>query len=305
MDTAILFAESPAGVENIWLIFMVIFVAIVAFSFFMLLVGRYKRCPSNRVLVIFGKVGGGNTARCIHGGAAFVWPLVQDHAFLSLEPIQIEIPLKDALSVENIRVNVPSIFTVAIGTDPEVMQNAAIRLLGLNIPQIKQQAGDIIFGQLRQVIASMRIEDINRDRVQFLHQILNSLEPELRKIGLVLINVNITDITDESGFIEAIGRKAAAEAVQKAKVAVAEQEKSGQIGVAEAERDRVIQVANATKLREIGTREAMREQAVKLAQLAKEQAVGEQTAALEREAQVKQSQREQAVRIAQLDKEQK
>ncbi len=194
---------------------------------------------------------------------------------------------------------------MAIGTDAPTMANAAIRLLGLNTHDVKQQAGDIIFGQLRQVIASMGIEDINRDREKFLHSIQTLLEPELQKIGLVLINVNITDITDESGYIEAIGRKAAAEAVQKAKVDVALQEKSGQIGVAEAERDRVIQVANATKLREIGTREAMREQAVRLAQLQKETAVGEQTAALEREAQIKESQRQQAVRIAQLDKEQK
>src|SRR5262249_29463074 len=152
----------------------------------------------------------------------------------------------------------PSVFTVAIGTDPEIMQNAAIRLLGLNIQEIKQQAGDIIFGQLRQVIASMQIEEINRDREKFLQSIQTSLEPELRKIGLVLINVNITDITDESGYIEAIGRKAAAEAVQKAKVAVAEQEKLGQIGIAEAERERAISVSNAVKLRQIGTREAER-----------------------------------------------
>jgi flotillin len=257
-------------------------------------------------MVIFGKYTGSPTGtRCIHGGARFVLPLVQDHAFLSLEPIQIEIPLKGALSMENIRVNVPSVFTVAVGTDPPTMQNAAIRLLGLNTQEVKQQAGDIIFGQLRQVIASMGIEDINRDRDKFLHSIQTSLEPELQKIGLVLINVNITDITDESGYIEAIGRKAAAEAVQKAKVDVAQQEKGGQIGVAEAEREKAIQVANATKLREIGTREALREQAVRLAQLSKEQAVGEQTAALEREAQVKEAQRQQAVRIAQLDKEQK
>ena len=134
---------------------MAVVVAVFFFSFTMLLVGRYKRCPSNRILVIFGKVGGGNTARCIHGGAAFVYPLIQDYAFLSLEPMQIEIPLKGALSIENIRVNVPSVFTVAIGTDLEFMQNAAIRLLGLNIQEVKQQAGDIIFGQLRQVIAPM------------------------------------------------------------------------------------------------------------------------------------------------------
>jgi flotillin len=301
MINTVLFAQAGAhstGGENTWFIIIPIFMALVAFSFFMMIVSRYKRCPSNRVLVIYGKVGGGNTARCIHGGAAFVWPLVQDHAYLSLEPIQIEIPLKDALSVENIRVNVPSIFTVAIGTDVEVMNNAAIRLLGLNTAQIKQQAGDIIFGQLRQVIASMRIEDINRDREKFLHQILNSLEPELRKIGLVLINVNITDITDESGFIEAIGRKAASQAVQQANVDVAEQEKLGQIGVAEAERDRAVQVANANKLREIGMREAQREQAVRVAQLDKEQKVGEQTAAFEREAQVKDAERKMRVALA-------
>lgn len=304
----ILFAQlkGPNLPENWPLLALAVVAAMVVFGVLMLLVTRYKRCPSNRVLVIFGKyTGSPSGTRCLHGGARMVLPLVQDYAYLSLEPMQIEIPLKGALSIENIRVNVPSVFTVAIGTDPETMQNAAIRLLGLNSHEIKQQAQDIIFGQLRQVIASMKIEDINRDRDKFLHSIQTSLEPELQKIGLVLINVNITDITDESGYIEAIGRKAAAQAVQQAKIDVAEQEKQGQIGVAEAERERSIQVANATKLREIGTREAARDQAVRVAQLDKETKVGEQTAALEREALIKEAQRQQAVRVAMLDKEQK
>jgi flotillin len=281
-----------------WLTAGAVGIAVLFFPIFMMLVRRYKRCPSNRVLVIYGKVGGGSTAKCIHGGAAFVWPLIQDYAYLSLEPLQISIPLKDALSMENIRVNVPSVFTVAIGTDPDVMQNAAIRLLGLNTQQVTHQAQDIIFGQLRQVIASMRIEDINRDREKFLHQILHSLEPELRKIGLVLINVNITDITDESGYIEAIGRKAASQAVQQARGDVAEQEKLGEVRVAEAEREKMIQVANANKVREIGIREAQREQAVRTAQLDKEQQVGEQTAGFEREVQVKIAEREMRVATA-------
>src|SRR5262245_57813063 len=296
---------SPVNAEFPFWLLIPVFAAILLFSFLMLLVKRYKRCRSDQVLVIFGKVGGGNTSKCIHGGAAFVWPLVQDFAYLSLEPIQIEIPLKGALSAENIRVSVPSVFTVAIGTELEIMNNAAIRLLRLCTEEIKQQAGDIIFGQLRQVIASMHIEEINKDRDKFLQSIQTSLEPELKKIGLVLINVNITDITDESGYIEAIGRKAASQAVQKAKVDVAEQEKLGQIGVAEPERENQTQGANAVKLREIGTREAVREQAVRVAQLEKEQKVGEQTAAFERDAQIKESQRQQAVRIAELDKEQK
>ena len=259
---------------------------------------RYKRCPSNRILVIYGKVGRGEAATTVHGGGKFVWPIIQDYDYLSLEPIQIEVPLKDALSSENIRVNVPSVFTVAIGTQPEIMQNAAIRLLGLNAVQIKKQAEDIIFGQLRQVIASMAIEDINRDRDTFLHSIQTSLEPELRKIGLVLINVNITDITDESGYIEAIGRRAAAEAVQNARADVAEQEKLGEIRVSGAERDKFIQVADANKLKQIGIREAEREQAVRIAGLNREQEVAEQRAIYERETEVADADRQKRIAVA-------
>ena len=296
----------PASVgPGLWVLGGVGLAAVLLLSLLVMFVSRYKRCPANRVLVISGRVGGDQAAKCISGGGAFVWPVIQEFDYLSLEPIQIDIPLKDALSFENIRVSVPSVFTVAIGADEHVRQNAAMRLLKLDQAQIKRQAQDIIFGQLRQVIASMRIEEINRDRDAFLAKIQNSLEPELRKIGLVLINVNITDIKDESGYIEAIGRKAAATAVQQARGDVAEQEKLGEIRVAEAERDRHIQVANANKFREIGIREADREKAVRLADLMKEQQVGEQMAALEREAQVKHAQREQAVRIAELDKEQK
>ena len=269
-----------------------------AFSVFIMVAKRYKRCPSNKVMVIFGKVAGGNTATCIHGGAKFIMPLTQDYAFLGLEPMQIEIPLKGALSAENIRVNVPSVFTVAIGTDPEVMQNAAIRLLGLMPAQIMHQAQEIIFGQLRQVIASMRIEDINRDRETLLKHILNSLEPELKKIGLILINVNITDITDESGYIEAIGQKAASNAIQQARGDVAENLRMGEVKVAEADKEKTIQVANATKVKQIGTRELQRDQAVRLAELEKEQKIGEQTAGFERDAIVKDAEQKMRIQLA-------
>jgi flotillin len=291
----------PGGLY-FWLAVSAAFVVLVLFSLVMILARYYKRCSSNEILVIFGKTGGGDrAAKCIHGGATFVWPLVQDYAKLSLEPMQIAIPLRDALSSENIRVNVPSVFTVAIGTTPELMQNAAIRLLGLSIAEVEKQAADIIFGQLRQVIASMPIDDINRDRDKFLASIQNSLEPELRKIGLVLINVNITDITDESGYIEAIGQKAASEAIQKARGDVADNLKMGEIRVADAEREKDVSVANARKLREIGTREALREQAVRIAELEKEQQIGEQTAGFEREAQVKTAERDMRIKLADAD----
>jgi flotillin len=291
-----LVAQAP-GSAMFWVLVSVVALVVIVFSFVVMLVNRFKRCPSNRVLVIYGRTGG-EASKCIHGGAAFIVPLIQDYAWLSLEPIQIEVPLRGALSAENIRVNVPSVFTVAIGTTPEVMHNAAIRLLGLNTAQVKEQAEEIIFGQLRQVIASMRIEDINRDRDTFLEHIQRSLEPELKKVGLVLINVNITDITDESGYIDAIGQKAASQAIQQARGDVAEQVRLGETRVAEAERDKVVQVASATKEREIGTRDAERERAVRVAELAKAQAIGEQTAGFEREAQVKDAERKMRIALA-------
>jgi len=272
---------------------MLVFGGIIFFSFVMLLANRIKRCPSNRILVIYGqRLGAGNAVKCYHGGATFVIPLIQDYDYLNLEPIQIEIPLRGALSAENIRVNVPSVFTVAIGITPEVMNNAAIRLLGLKRADVEKQAQEIIFGQLRQVIASMRIEDINKDRDTFLSHIQNSLEPELKKIGLVLINVNITDITDESGYIDAIGQKAASQAIQQARGDVADQERLGETRVAETNRDKLIQISNATKVRDIGVREAEREQAIRLAELETEKAIG-----------MKAASRAQALRLAELDKE--
>jgi flotillin len=271
-------------------------------GFLLLVVKQYKRCPSNRVLVIYGgRLGRSGAAKTIHGGSAFVMPLLQDYAYLSLEPIQIEVPLRGALSSENIRVNVPSVFTVAIDTKPEVMQNAAVRLLGLSAPEVRKQAEEMIFGQLRQVIASMGIEEINRDRDKFLQHVQHSLEPELAKIGLTLINVNITDITDESGYIDAIGQKAASLAIQQARGDVADNEKMGETRVASAERDKTIQVSNARKEQSIGTREAQREQAVRVATLEKEQVVGEKTAAFEKDAQVKLAEQQMRVQVAEAD----
>jgi flotillin len=288
-------------VDNQYVLLSLVALALIVFGFVIFLVKRYRRCPSNRILVIYGKVRQGESAKCLHGGGSFVWPLIQDYDYLYLDPMQIEIPLKGALSAENIRVNVPSVFTVAIGTDTPTMQNAAVRLLGLTPQQVMKQAEDIIFGQLRQVIASMGIEEINRDREKFLESIQRSLEPELRKIGLVLINVNITDITDESGYIEAIGRKAAATAIQQAGIDVADQEKRGAIGVAAAERERAINVAEAEKLREIGTKSAERERAVRIAELEKEKQVGQRAAAFEQESAVKEAERQMRIAVAEAN----
>ena len=218
------------------------------FILFIVLIGiaaRYKKCPSDQVLVIFGKTKGDKAARCIHGGAAFIWPVIQDYGFLSLRPLQIEVNLTNALCMQNIRINVPSVFTVGVSTDNSLMGNAANRLLGISQEEIADLAKDIIFGQLRLIIATMDIEEINADRDKFLVAVSKNVEIELKKIGLRLINVNVTDITDESGYLNALGKEAAAKAVNDAKRSVAEQNRDGEIGQANAQQDQRVQVAKA------------------------------------------------------------
>jgi len=226
-------------------IIVISILAVLVFATLMFVASRYRRCPSDRILVVYGKVGGQKSARCFHGGASFVWPVIQDFAYLSLTPIPIDIQLRGALSQQNIRVNTPSTFTVGISTEPGVMENAAERLLGQSMAQIQELAKDIIFGQMRVVIATMPIEEINADRDKLIANIANGVEVELRKVGLRLINVNVQDITDESGYIDALGREAAARAINEAKVKVSLQERDGDIGAAEADREKRIQVAAA------------------------------------------------------------
>ena len=286
---------------------------VLMFLFFIVfVVKQYKRCPSNQVLVLYGRIGGNQPAQCIHGGGKFVVPLLQDYTYLSLEPMVIDIPLQGALSLNNIRVNVPSTFTVGISTDPVLMNAAAERLLYLPEKKIQEQAQDIILGQLRLVIATLSIEEINKDREKFMALINENVDQEINKVGLELINVNIRDITDESGYIQAIGKRAAAEAVNRAKVDVAEQERDGATGEAIANREKIVNVARETATAAEGEKLAEQKQRVAIAALEATAITGEvesrrnqEIAAAQRDAETiaarKLAEQEQRIRVAEAE----
>ncbi|OJX46112.1 MAG: flotillin [Chloroflexi bacterium 44-23] len=254
---------------------------VVVFSAVLYLASRYKRCSSDQILVVYGKVDAGKSSRCMHGGGTIVWPLIQSYAYMSLTPMTISIPLQGALSLQNIRINVPSSFTVGISTLPDIMTNAAERLLGLGRQETEEMAKEIIFGQLRLTVASLTIEQINQDRESFLESIRKNVEPELYKIGLYLINVNITDITDESDYIGSIGKKAASEAINTARVDVAIQEKFGAIGTAEANREKDVRVAENVAAAEKGRKKAEADQRIYVQAREAEAIDGENTARAE------------------------
>ena len=283
--------------------YLILIIVAVVFVTFSAILRRYRRCPSDKILVIYGKTGRHASAKCIHGGAAFIWPVFQDYAYLDLKPISIECNLQNALSKQNIRVDVPCRFTVGISTEPEVMNNAAERLLGLTTDSIQSIATDILFGQLRLVIATMDIEEINADRDKFLASVSANVEAELRKIGLKLINVNVTDIRDESGYIEALGKEGKAMADKDMRVNVA----AADADAVKGENAAKIEIANSDALRRQKTAEADRlavaAEKVQAAKALEEAYQSERDAELARAEREKATQQANIVVAAQIEKE--
>jgi len=258
--SSIFLAFATEGMDPVWVILITV-LALIAFLLFIIAVSRYKKCPSDKIMVIYGNVkkntdGSSKSAACIHGGAKLVWPVFQAYEYLDLTPMSISVDLTNALSRQNIRIDVPSRFTVGVSTEVGVMQNAAERLLGLKLTEIQELARDIIFGQLRLIIATMDIEEINTDRDKFLDAVSGNVETELKKIGLRLINVNVTDINDESGYIAALGKEAASKAINDAKISVAQADRNGSIGAAQAEQEQRIGVSKSNALAIQGENEA-------------------------------------------------
>ena len=289
-------------------ILLIVIVLFIIFTVTLAILSRLKKCPSDKVMVIFGSElfrsrTGQHAARCLHGGTAFIWPVIQDYNFLSLRPIQLEVNLRNALCKQNIRINVPSVFTVGISTDEALMGNAANRLLGLSPDAIGELAKDIIFGQLRLVIASMTIEQINSDRETFLRSIEQNVAEELNKIGLLLLNVNITDITDESGYIDAIGKRAASEAINKARIEVAEEERKGGIGEAEARKAQRIAVSQAEAQAQSGEADADKQRRIAVTQAEAQAQTGEADADKQRRIAIKQAEAEAMIGEAEAEKQ--
>ena len=263
------------------------FVAVLVILVVLFFISRYRTCPSDKILVVYGKTTGNQSAKCYAGGAAFIWPVIQNYAYLELTPLSIDVNLQDALSKQNIRVSVPAQFTVGIGREPELMQSAAERLLNLSRNDIASLAHDIIMGQMRLVIANMDIEELNADRDKFVDSVYTNVGDELNKIGLKLINVNVTDIQDESGYIAALGKEAAAKAINEAKILVAKEVRLGSVGQAEEEQEQTVKVAEANTKAEIGQAQATQQQRIRVAEANTQAEIGEAEA-----------DREQRIRIA-------
>ena len=250
------------------------------------LMSRYRRCASDEILVVFGKAGKKSVtnpatgksetvvlpSKIIHGGGTFVFPIIQDWKKMSLKPIQIQTSVV-GVSSQMIKVSIPVTLTTGIGTTDELMQNAASRFLTARPDEISEQIRDILIGEMRSLMATMTIEEINADRVKFLGKAKENIEAELNKVGFCIININNADITDDANYIHNLGKKAATKAEAQALADIAEEKKKGDIQIAETEKERQIAVANAEKERATQVAETRQQQEVRVAEINQEKEI--------------------------------
>lgn len=285
------------------MIMAAILIAVILLTFVGIL-SRYRKCKSDEVLVVYGKTGGDKkSAKLYHGGAAFVWPIIQGYEFLSMKPMQIDCKLTGALSAQNIRVDVPTTITVAISTDPEVMQNAAERMLGLTMDDKQNLITDVVYGQMRLVIADMTIEELNSDRDKFLSKVKDNIDTELRKFGLYLMNINISDIRDAANYIVNLGKEAESKAQNEAQANIEEQEKLGAIKIATQIKERETKVAETRKDQDIAIAETKKLQEISVANADKDRISQVAVANAEKESQVAKAEAEKNIRIEQANTE--
>lgn len=262
---------------------------------------------SDEILVVFGKAGKkkvvnektGKTeevilpSKIIHGGGTFVMPVIQDWAKMSLKPIQIQV---EGVSSQMIKVRIPVTLTTGIGTDQVLMQNAASRFLTAKTSEISDQIKDILIGEVRSLMATMTIEEINADRIKFIGKAKENIETELNKVGFSIININNADISDDANYIKNLGQKAATKALAQADIA--EEKKKGDIQIAETNKQREIAVADAEKERETTVAQTKQEQEVKVAEINQEKAIRLAEAEKNKQAGIAEQKAEQEASIA-------
>ena len=184
------YSRSGDNTGNQMMLILVVSMAVIMLGMIIFFFSRYKKCPADKILVIYGKTGKGRSSKCMHGGAAFIWPVLQAYELLDLTPICMEINAKHKLT-DGSTIKPPVKCTVGISTDSGVMGNAAERLSGLGSEEITNLAKDIIESSINHVVDRTESISNNSNKVAFNEAIEARVQKELRVIGLRVISFDV------------------------------------------------------------------------------------------------------------------
>jgi flotillin len=196
--------------------------------------------------------------KAVIGGAIFTIPVLQRFERISLKLMSIDVKIANAYSLEGVPVNIDAVANVKINSETEAVARAVERFLGIDAQDIKNIIKETLEGQLRDIVGTLTVEQLYRERDDFVSSILKQVGQELDKIGVLIDIINIQTISDEKNYLENLGRKRTAEIKRDAEIGEAEADRDsvkkasialreGQVVKAEQER----QIAEAEKDRDV------------------------------------------------------
>ena len=243
------------------------------FSGILVFVNNYVKAEPNEALIFTGRKdkATGRGWRAVVGGAKFRVPVLERISRISLETMNLpDVTVEKAWSKEGVPVTIEAVANVKIASESELLAKAVERFLGTTPEQIKRIIKETLEGQLRDIIGVLTVEQLYQERDMFVQKVLEQSGDELAKIGVIIDIINIQDIRDEKGYLEALGRGRTAEVKRDAR-----------IGEAEADRDAIKRSETAKREGEVVKAEQERQiaEAEKNRDVAKQKYVGETLAA--------------------------
>lgn len=262
----------PPVVNTVIIILAALIVVIIA------ILSTWKKVPSDKAAVIVGL----GKPKVVTGGGTIVVPIIQRMDTITLENIMFEVEIRQTKTSLGVPINAQGVVVLKVKNDESSIL-AAVQQFNYQdenktVETIRIQSSEICKGKLREIVSSMSVEDIYGDRESFAAKVQTIAGTELGEMGLELKTFTINDITDDDGYIEALGKEQIAKVKSSAAIAEAE----------------------AAKEREVRTAEAMREQQIKTAEARR---IGKQ-AELEAETQIAESEKNKQLKVLSFQKEQ-
>jgi flotillin len=272
--------------------FLVVAGVIILLLLIAFVASRYHVAGANEALIVAGSRGakvrdergqmaaspGDKGVKVVVGGGTFVRPLLDRVGRMKLTARQISVQLTDAVTSQGIKVQVQGVATFKIGRDVESLRNAAERFLDAKPEQVDSIVKNVLEGSLRSIVGTLTIEELIRDRQKLLQQVQDAAKGDLATSGLVIDAFTIQSFSDESNYIELLGKQSVSTVTRDARMAQASTDQEAAVREAEAQQVK-INAARDVSLREAETKmqvaaaQARADQAGPLAQAEAQQEV--------------------------------
>ena len=222
------------------IIILIVVLVIAAFAAVGIYASRYKRVPPNMAMVVYGakqKQAGVRGYNVVSGGGRFVWPIVEDVAWLRLDVRTLDVVVNEIVTDvtrSGARINIKAVGQVKVSSESATMLTAAENLLGKSEVEINEIALKTLEGHARGVCATLTVEQINSERDALSTKIQNMAGNDLKNMGIEIRSFVIKEIEDEHGYLEALGVKKTEEVKRDARMGKANANREATIAEAQA-----------------------------------------------------------------------